>query len=52
MISSDTVEALFQSTTEGPSSGLVRLLLMEIQRERKLREKLEAEILRLRRSVE
>lgn len=52
VIASDTVEALLKSTTESPSSGVIRLLLLEIQRERRLREKLEAEVLRLRRSVE
>jgi hypothetical protein len=51
LLSSETIEALLNSTTDGPSSGLIRLLLLEIKRERALREQLEAEVLRLRRSV-
>jgi hypothetical protein len=51
VISSDTVEALLKSTMDDPSSALLRLLLMEIQRERRLREELEAEVARLRRSL-
>jgi hypothetical protein len=50
MISPETIEALIENP-KGDTS-LLRILWAELQRERRLREHLQAEVARLRRSLE
>ncbi len=50
MIPNETLEALIQNPNTDTS--LLRLLLTELQRERRWREELQVEVARLRRSIE
>ena len=51
MIPTETLEALLHNPADA-NPALLRLLLLEIQRERRLREELQAEVCRIRRSLE
>jgi hypothetical protein len=51
MIPNETLEALVHHPSE-VNPALLRLLVLEIQRERRLREELQTEVARLRRSLE
>jgi hypothetical protein len=50
MIPNETLEALIQN--QNTDTSLLRLLLTELQRERRWREELQVEVARLRRSIE